>query len=267
MQFQIMLTLIAILGASATALLIDILRRKNREVREAGVAQRVREAERWHEQPRIVETAPETQKVQEEPPLNSRQALSRWLDRQAVDLSSAKPSSPAKTGSIRARAADSGLQLIQKTHFLSDLGISAGFQDARTTERLRESRTPFNGLVVSIGIDAEDPDLAESAGSFLQTLVRATDLACQVGNGEYLLICPGDMGSAGQRRLRYLSERLWDYQLEWSSDNTPWFSLAAVQAHKEPLAEAIASATESMTQTRRNRNRQAPTVRAQSRAV
>ena len=65
------------------------------------------------------------------------------------------------------------------------------------------------------------------------------------------MVCPGEQGAQSQRRLNHISERLWDYQLRGIGACSILFSWGGVQVQDQPLAEAIASATERMRETKR----------------
>jgi hypothetical protein len=52
--------------------------------------------------------------------------------------------------------------------------------------------------------------------------------------------------------LNYISERLWDYQLRGLTSCSIMFSWGGVQVQNQPLADALASATERMRETKRS---------------
>jgi GGDEF domain-containing protein len=124
-------------------------------------------------------------------------------------------------------------------------------------DELKNSELPFSGLVISLGITQNDTrvaeELAQTVTAYLKTLLRESDFACRTGEDEYLLICPNLSGVAAHRHLSALSERLWDFQLRALGSFLMLFSLGGVDVQREPLAEAIASATERMSQTKRSR--------------
>jgi GGDEF domain-containing protein len=124
-------------------------------------------------------------------------------------------------------------------------------------EKWLESQPRFTGLVVSIGINDSDSSiwhsqgLMQSVGSYIAGLLRATDYCCRTAYDEFLMVCPGEQGAQSQRRLNHISERLWDYQLTGIRARSILFSWGGVQVQDQPLAEAIASATERMRETKR----------------
>jgi hypothetical protein len=124
-------------------------------------------------------------------------------------------------------------------------------------EELLRSDQPFTGLVVSIGINDSDSSmwhsqgLMQSVGGYIAGLLRENDFSCRTGYDEFVMVCQGEQGAQSQRRLNHISERLWDFQLRGVGACAILFSWGGVQVQDQPLAEAIASATERMRQTKR----------------
>jgi hypothetical protein len=124
-------------------------------------------------------------------------------------------------------------------------------------EELLKSEAPFTGLVVSIGINDSDSSmwhsqgLMQSVGSYIAGLLRESDFSCRTSFDEFVMVCRGEQGAESQRRLNHVSERLWDYQLRGIGACSILFSWGGVQVQDQALAEAIASATERMRQTKR----------------
>jgi GGDEF domain-containing protein len=151
--------------------------------------------------------------------------------------------------------ASQGLQLIQPT--IEYLNVPSGFHDASALDELKESSRLFSGLVISVGVTQSDPqvaeELAQTITAYVRTLLRESDFACRTGDDEYLLICPNLGGVAAQRHLSALSERLWDFQLRALGSFLMLFSLGGVDVQREQIGDAIASATERMSQTKRSR--------------
>lgn len=125
-------------------------------------------------------------------------------------------------------------------------------------EAMIESKRLFSGLVVSIGINDSDSGmwhksgLMHSVGSYIASLLRENDVSCRTSYDEFVMVCPGEQGAQSQRRLNYISERLWDYQLRGITSCSIMFSWGGVQVQNQPLAEAIASATDRMRETKRS---------------
>ena len=72
-----------------------------------------------------------------------------------------------------------------------------------------------------------------------------------------MMVCPGEQGANSQRRLNHISERLWNYELRGIGACSILFSWGGVEVQDQPLAEAIASATERMRETKRIGNSRA----------
>jgi len=151
-------------------------------------------------------------------------------------------------------------ELIQGAASVSNqLVIPAGMHDQSFLARLLEIKKPFTGLAVSIGINENDgsaprsEDLMRSTSLFISGLLQDTDFACQSGDDEFLMLCPGPQGAEGQRRLSQISERLWDFQLRGIGTFSILFSWGGVEANNETLSDAIACAADRMYQTKRSR--------------
>ncbi len=124
-------------------------------------------------------------------------------------------------------------------------------------DELLECDQPFTGLVVSIGINDSDSSmwhsqgLMQSVGNYIAGLLGEKDFACRTAYDEFVLVCRGEQGAQSQRRLNRISERLWDFQLRGIGAASILFSWGGVQVQDQSLAEAIASATERMRETKR----------------
>jgi GGDEF domain-containing protein len=123
-------------------------------------------------------------------------------------------------------------------------------------EELLESGDPFTGLVVAIGVNDTDSSMWHSQGlmqsvrSYIASLLRENDRSCRTAYDEFVMVCPGEQGAESQRRLNQIAERLWEYQLRGGACSI-LLNWGGVQVQNRPLAEAIASATERMRETRR----------------
>jgi hypothetical protein len=124
-------------------------------------------------------------------------------------------------------------------------------------QELLNSKKPFSGLVVSIGVNDRDGSmwhsqgLMQSIGSYIAGLLGEKDFSCRTAYDEFILVCRGEQGAQSQRRLNRISERLWDYQLRRMNTCCILFSWGGVQVQNQPLAEAVASAVDRMRQTKR----------------
>ena len=105
-------------------------------------------------------------------------------------------------------------------------------------EALLESREPFTGLVVSIGINDSDSSmwhsqgLMQSVGNYIAGLLRANDFSCRTAYDEFVMVCRGEQGAQSQRRLNHISERLWDYQLRGIGACSILFSWGGVRSSR-----------------------------------
>jgi hypothetical protein len=137
--------------------------------------------------------------------------------------------------------------------------LPAGFQDGFVLSRLLERRQPVSGLVVSIGVTAQQKEDAPienvpaAVRSMVESLIGPEDFAAQSGDEEYLLIYPHLRGASAQRRLSEIAQQLWDFQLRSMGRLSVLFSWGGVEVRSESIEEAIASATERMNETRRRK--------------
>jgi GGDEF domain-containing protein len=89
-------------------------------------------------------------------------------------------------------------------------------------------------------------------GNYIVGLLQENDFVCRTSYDEFVMVCRDEQGRQSQRRLNYISERLWDYQLRGIGACSILFSWGGVQIQDRPLAEGIASATERMREIKRN---------------
>ncbi len=121
---------------------------------------------------------------------------------------------------------------------------------------LMQSRDPFTGLVISIGVSAKDShatrseELEPAVAEFMAGLLRKSDFGCRVDPHEFLMICPGSRAAEAQRHLSHVSERLWDYQLRAPGQSPLVFNMGGTEVLGESLSDAIASAKQRMNQSR-----------------
>jgi len=147
--------------------------------------------------------------------------------------------------------------------------LPGGVQESAVLSRLLEVNDTFNGVAVSIGINdfealrerlASAGDAGEAmtpVQKLIDSMLRPEDFACQFTDDEFVLLFPGESGSAAQRRLFQVSEKLWDFQLRSLGQLAVMFSWGGLEVPNDSLSSAVAAARERMYQTRRNR-RQSP---------
>lgn len=231
-EIQNVTTIVACLGAAVSALLCDYLKKKNDQLVEA-----LAQLRSQHEQETLgSKRAAALVRRSAVPPLskdldhkNSNDALRGWLSRRAAAVSS------------------------------NQLLIPGGMFDNAFLARLLEIDKPFTGLVVSIGVNENDAsvpaseELMRGIADYIAGLLRPTDFGCRNAGEEFLIICPGEQGAEAHRRLSYISERLWDFQLRGIGTLSFLFSWDGVEVRREPLMDAIHSASGRMRQTKRSR--------------
>jgi hypothetical protein len=137
--------------------------------------------------------------------------------------------------------------------------VPIGFQSCDKLSEALSSEAVFEGTAVSITVNrvGGDVDKETIAGvlKFVGTLLTPSDFACQSSGNEFLLLMPEETGPSAQRRLQYLSQRLWDFQIRSVGNQTIMFSWGAAEVSAEPLRDAIAAARDRMLETKRNRER------------
>lgn len=143
-----------------------------------------------------------------------------------------------------------------------DVRVPAGMHPSAGLSPLLENGQLFTGLVISIGAGLENArEMGQSVEKFVTGLLRAADFGCRASDDEFVLICAGLHGAEAQRHLSHVSERLWDYQLRTLGQSSIVFSLGGIDVQRESLSEAVASAKERMSQTRKFRNAVVPAQR------
>lgn len=176
-----------------------------------------------------------------------------WASRIATEPSTALAGRPEMT-----------FELIQGSGPSSklDLHVPAGMYAVTALDELTQDRKLFTGLVISIALNEiaanqghvggnRNEDLMQAIEGFITELLREDDFGCRLNDDEFVLICPGSYGAEAQRRLRQVSERLWDFQLRTLGKISILFSIGGMDVQRESLADAIAFARDRMGQTRR----------------
>ena len=140
---------------------------------------------------------------------------------------------------------------------VSRLSIPAGIIDTSEFQPLLDSKEPFAGTVIAIGISGLDsaPWEATGASDFVKSALEPNDMACHTQDDEFIIVIPEEFGAAGQRRIHQVSQKLWDHQIRSVGRSPVMFSWGATDSKDESFADTVASARERMEQTRRNRER------------
>lgn len=141
------------------------------------------------------------------------------------------------------------------------IAVPTGFQDYSILAEALESEALFRGTILAISVNnfadrtPLEGETLKDVTKFFESLLTPSDLGCQPGDDEFLVILPDELGAPAQRRLQYISQRLWDYQIRSVGPHTIMFSWGAAEITGETLRDAITSAKERMLQTKRNRER------------
>jgi hypothetical protein len=141
----------------------------------------------------------------------------------------------------------------------TEVATPHGMIDEATLRKVVAIGKPFTGVAVAICInDDEGSPRSEShldwVCAYISGMLSEHEFACRTAREEFLIVCPGVRGAEAQRRLNDISERLWDFQLRGIGTYSILFSWGGVEVQNQPLADAIASATERMRLTKRVRN-------------
>ncbi|HTS77659.1 MAG TPA: hypothetical protein VMG40_15720 [Bryobacteraceae bacterium] len=279
-QLQIFVSLVVIMGAAFVALICDFLKRNNEYLRELVVELKVRREEEHRTQP-ITEPAVKAQPAAELPAPAARTMAAPAPERERKRTPSSDALAAMERGARMAstprprrvpqpqRAVEApqereaaaqpevaaGPVAVGKTDWNSS-DVPAGFHEGFVLSQLVQNRKPVSGLVVSIGVNTPrnaDGSMPESVKQLIQSLIGPGDFACQSSDEEFLLIYPNESGASAQRRLSYVAQQLWDFQLRSLGTFQILFSWGGLEVRSESIDEAIASANERMQQTRRGR--------------
>ena len=145
-----------------------------------------------------------------------------------------------------------------------NLAVPHGNHPSAVLNQLLDRKELLSGLVVSIGMNDYlqlDEILGhEAAGKLLNSVeILMESVAGENGfcsrrsDDEFVLIYPELNGAQAQQRLSEISEQLWDYQLQTLKTYSVVFSWGASEAQKQPLTEALSTASEHMAETRNSR--------------
>ena len=141
----------------------------------------------------------------------------------------------------------------------TEVATPHGMIDQATLAKVVAIGKPFTGVAVAICVNDDESDRRSESQlqwvcTYIAGLLSEHEFACRTAKEEFLIVCPGVRGAEAQRRLNDISERLWDFQLRGIGTYSILFSWGGVEVQNQPLADAIASATERMRLTKRVRN-------------
>jgi GGDEF domain-containing protein len=285
LEMQIFLSLIVVLATAFVALLCDYLKGSNESLRERNIELRVRQeerefqraaeewtkaAQRWPIRTPVIRTPIQ----QEMPAMEVESAEPGAAEPGAAETGAAAPETPHPAGEIEGQDT-AAVEIVgeapeetpeSKPEKVEEpFVLPPGMHDHAVLVKYLSRSEPFSGVVVSIGINDYATQL-ETAGretmaetmltveSMISGLLRAgVDFGCRSGDDEFLLVFPKEQGADAQRRLAAISERLWNFQLRSSGSAPVVFCWGAVEVQGESLADSVASASERMHQTKRNR--------------
>jgi hypothetical protein len=146
------------------------------------------------------------------------------------------------------------------------LTLPPGPHDAAALEQALQTTTPFRGTVIALGFSrgkakptagrALDPqETTQAVEKLIKSLLTPRDAVFPSAQDEYLLALPDETGPPAQRRLQYVSESLWDYQIRSVGVSSILFYWGSAESNSEPLSTVVAAAKERMEQTKRTRER------------
>ena len=142
--------------------------------------------------------------------------------------------------------------------------VAQGQHSPAALNQWLERNQTLSGLVVCIGIndylnldeilgEKAAGNLLNSVEDLIQSLAGESGFRARKSDDEFVLIYPNLAGARAQQRLSEISEQLWDYQLQTLGTYSFVFSWGASEAQHQPLAEAMATASENMVETRNSR--------------
>lgn len=269
LELQIFISLIVVLATAFVALVCDYLKGSNESLRERNIELRIRQEER-ERQRSIAEW---------------QAAANRWPIRTPVIRTPVKPAQPEGPAApdTSPSSAQPEMPVDSASALTAQESVAPVVQESPAPQPTVSSVLPpgmyehavlaaqmlaansFSGVVVSIGIN-DYASLTEKSGpermaelmlsveSMVSGLLRPQiDFGCRSAEDEYLLVFPQEQGSEAQRRLATISERLWNFQLRSTGHASVLFCWGAVEVQGETLADSVASASERMHQTKRNR--------------
>ncbi|MCW5980805.1 MAG: GGDEF domain-containing protein [Bryobacteraceae bacterium] len=145
------------------------------------------------------------------------------------------------------------------------LALPSGMQGGAALEEALQSALPFCGTVIAVGFGRgrgksgtkpqDSPEASQAVERLIESLLTDQDAAFASGEDEYLIVLPNENGPKAHRRLQYVSESLWDYQIRSVGTASILFYWGSSEAEHELFATLVAAAKERMYQTKRTRER------------
>jgi hypothetical protein len=131
--------------------------------------------------------------------------------------------------------------------------LPAGYQEYSVLQKVAECGKPFNGLIISIGLNQLERSEVGVVSGFLRSLLQSSDFACMPSQDEFLIVSYSVEGDEAQRRLAAVAERLWDFQLRVMGTINVQFAWGGRESKGERLNDAVAAAVDQMHETRLSR--------------
>lgn len=270
LELQIFVSLIVVLATAFVALVCDYLKGSNESLRERNIELRIRQEERelqrtiqewnaavqrWPIRTAVIRTP--IKPVETQPPPAPEPAPEPVVEPESVASTQPEAVKPEPAVEVAAPKPEPPV--------VSANPLPPVMHDHSVLAKHMASSESFSGVVVSIGINEYAAQLEQAGPEAMGALMAAVetmiagllragvDFGCRSGDDEFLLIYANEKGAEAQRRLAAISERLWNFQLRSSSNTAVLFCWGAVEVQGESLADSVASASERMHQTKRNR--------------
>lgn len=123
--------------------------------------------------------------------------------------------------------------------------LPPGFHPSGALTHLLDSRAPFRGMIVAIGVNGLPGEprpamLTGAVSDYLRSLLEPSEFVCQPAADRYVLVSQERDGAA-QRRLDVLGRKLSSFELNRSAA-AALFLCAGFESNGEPLCEAVRTA-------------------------
>jgi hypothetical protein len=144
------------------------------------------------------------------------------------------------------------------------IDVPTGYADAVAFQKLLAQDGLFRGLTIVIGVLEYEALVAAHGVAQVEAALNKTErifqalaqdggFGCRSAAGEYILLFPGLVEAAAQRRVNALSERLWDHQLRSLGLLPVLLSWGSAESPADALPSLLSRAREQMIESRRVR--------------
>ncbi|MBS1875887.1 MAG: hypothetical protein JSU00_21915 [Acidobacteria bacterium] len=133
-------------------------------------------------------------------------------------------------------------------------GLPGGFHPYAALAHFLDSRSPFRGMVMAVGVNgvpdltadaAPDDTLLDAVEDLLRDLLEAHEFCSPTGRGRFVILTP-DRDAAAQRRFDAVLGQLWNFQLRRAFAGAQLFHCGGFEADGEPLSKGVAAAVAHM---------------------